>query len=108
MVFLFCLAHAISFFFSNPAATDLYTLSLHDALPISCRQALPGQGPLAREPLPKLPQHRHRPLGPFGPPPPFVGELDVLDVVGRLRSALDRRLRHWPSALYGMPAPPRP
>src|SRR5438046_8843971 len=27
------------FFFNDPATTDIYTLSLHDALPISLRQA---------------------------------------------------------------------
>src|SRR5438045_9777458 len=29
------------FFFNDTATTEIYTLSLHDALPISC----PGQGP---------------------------------------------------------------
>src|SRR2546429_3271600 len=29
------------FFFNDTATTEIYTLSLHDALPISCRQALP-------------------------------------------------------------------
>src|SRR6266576_5993005 len=28
-----------SFFFKNPATTEIYTLSLHDALPISAHQA---------------------------------------------------------------------
>src|SRR5438105_15692264 len=27
------------FFFNDPATTEIYTLSLHDALPISCHQA---------------------------------------------------------------------
>src|SRR5438046_5220818 len=27
-----------SFFFNHPATTQIYTLSLHDALPISCRR----------------------------------------------------------------------
>src|SRR5690242_21590221 len=35
-----------SFFFNHPATTEIYTLSLHDALPISARE-LP---PLPREP----------------------------------------------------------
>src|SRR5207248_11181108 len=30
--------HALhAFFFTHPAPTEIYTLSLHDALPISCR-----------------------------------------------------------------------
>src|SRR5438105_7597851 len=29
------------FFFNDPAATEIYTLSLHDALPISWRRARP-------------------------------------------------------------------
>src|SRR5206468_13119533 len=31
------------FFFNDPATTEIYTLSLHDALPISCRQVFPVQ-----------------------------------------------------------------
>src|SRR5438093_9889687 len=34
--FLFC------FFFNDPATTQIYTLSLHDALPISGRRSSPG------------------------------------------------------------------
>src|SRR5690606_41711334 len=36
-----------SFFFNAPATTEIYTLSLHDALPISPRDAgqPPGRGP---------------------------------------------------------------
>src|SRR5258707_14015536 len=30
------------FFFNDTATTEIYTLSLHDALPISLRDALPG------------------------------------------------------------------
>src|SRR5262245_66626946 len=41
------------FFFNDPATTEIYTLSLHDALPISCRPArpapcVPPPGPAAR------------------------------------------------------------
>src|SRR5205814_10710430 len=35
-----------SFFFNDPATTAIYTLSLHDALPISQRAAAGGVGPL--------------------------------------------------------------
>src|SRR5947209_12848672 len=34
------------FFFNHPATTEIYTLSLHDALPISCDR-LPRAGPAA-------------------------------------------------------------
>src|SRR2546427_13249768 len=41
------------FFFNDTATTEIYTLSLHDALPISCR------GPRARRrPRPKHPRWR--------------------------------------------------
>src|SRR5690348_18470744 len=30
-------AHCVLFFFNDPATTEIYTLSLHDALPISLR-----------------------------------------------------------------------
>src|SRR5439155_20686970 len=33
-----------SFFFNNSANTEIYTLSLHDALPISCRGACVSSG----------------------------------------------------------------
>src|SRR3712207_8229152 len=33
-------------FFNDTATTEIYTLSLHDALPISRRQPAPGRGPL--------------------------------------------------------------
>src|SRR5687768_17728070 len=32
------------FFFHDPASTEIYTLSLHDALPISDAEHLPGAG----------------------------------------------------------------
>src|SRR5207249_11804377 len=31
------------FFFNDPATTEIYTLSLHDALPISARVGIPGR-----------------------------------------------------------------
>src|SRR5207244_13330060 len=41
------------FFFSVPAPTEIYTLSLHDALPIY-REAEAARQPVAVEPLPVL------------------------------------------------------
>src|SRR5436305_7528306 len=32
-----CLAYLLPFCFNDPATTEIYTLSLHDALPICCR-----------------------------------------------------------------------
>src|SRR5207237_10904732 len=59
----FLLPHLLLFFFIDPATTDIYTLSLHDALPIS--PALARRQPPA---LP-LPVHR-RPLVRPGPAEP--------------------------------------
>src|SRR5829696_9826138 len=39
--------YALFFFFNDPATTEIYTLSLHDALPIS-RRAHGGRSPRAR------------------------------------------------------------
>src|SRR2546425_6657589 len=60
---------------------------------------------LAAEPLPELPQHRHRALGPLGAAAPFIGEPNVLDVVRGF--GLGRRLRHWPSGNCVRSAPRR-
>src|SRR2546429_4092047 len=38
---------AAFFFFNDTATTEIYTLSLHDALPISLRQQLPHETPPA-------------------------------------------------------------
>src|SRR6266404_9907434 len=43
------------FFFNDTATTEIYTLSLHDALPIS-----PGAGPHAGHPPEAVPFHRAR------------------------------------------------
>src|SRR3712207_4998102 len=55
------------FFFNDPATTEIYTLSLHDALPISALRTPPHQGPLrlphrtrSRRPMAHLPPRRHR------------------------------------------------
>src|SRR2546429_1715720 len=39
------LFYHIFFFFNDTATTEIYTLSLHDALPISCPSDGPGAGP---------------------------------------------------------------
>src|SRR2546429_3178329 len=42
------------FFFNDTATTEIYTLSLHDALPISRASSPQAAHPLCRLPLPKL------------------------------------------------------
>src|SRR3712207_7866423 len=60
------------FFFKNPATTEIYTLSLHDPLPIYAREGTRGE---ARE------NRRRNPAMPFKTPPlrhaspPFVRRL---------------------------------
>src|SRR3712207_9094550 len=59
----------IFFFFNDTATTEIYTLSLHDALPIwvlarRCRR--PGRRRLARHRRPRLPRRRRR-SAPGGP-----------------------------------------
>src|SRR5258707_8807653 len=48
------------FFFNDTATTEIYTLSLHDALPI-CRG---GKGPLSRRHLPPRRLHSHQSAAP--------------------------------------------
>src|SRR5207249_10920829 len=43
-----CLTSSSSFFFPHTAPTEIYTLSLHDALPISCRSGFRRVRPVAR------------------------------------------------------------
>src|SRR6266550_668921 len=45
---------SFSFFFNDTATTEIYTLSLHDALPISARVS-------SRQPRPGPRQHAHAP-----------------------------------------------
>src|SRR5689334_23592252 len=47
------------FFFNDTATTEIYTLSLHDALPISTRRA--WAGPMGRVGERRL-RHQHHPL----------------------------------------------
>src|SRR5712664_2404855 len=49
--------YSFFFFFNDPATTEIYTLSLHDALPISAGTAAPGGG---RARLPRPPPGRDR------------------------------------------------
>src|SRR5437588_3797423 len=42
--------HYLLFFFNTPATTEIYTLSLHDALPISSRRARPCRAKYSRLP----------------------------------------------------------
>src|SRR5947208_14364578 len=44
-----CLHFYIFFFFNDPATTEIYTLSLHDALPI-CPRSRPGCGGCSSRP----------------------------------------------------------
>src|SRR5690348_18385888 len=50
-----CVFVCFLFFFNDTATTEIYTLSLHDALPISCRRGTPpgcacgGSAPCRRE-----------------------------------------------------------
>src|SRR3989442_10906669 len=41
----------VFFFFNDTATTEIYTLSLHDALPISIAQPVPGRGGPPSAPL---------------------------------------------------------
>src|SRR5439155_26640464 len=50
-----------SFFFKNPTTTEIYTLSLHDALPISNNLGVGFPGAM---------ENRKRPLKDYQPPPP--------------------------------------
>src|SRR2546422_1320218 len=49
--------HSLYFFFNDTATTEIYTLSLHDALPISCSRgssrASPGETRRRRSPCPR-------------------------------------------------------
>src|SRR5256885_12226505 len=56
------LTHFLFFFFNDTATTEIYTLSLHDALPISRGHHRPHQR------LPRRPPHHHR--RPHRVPPP--------------------------------------
>src|SRR6266508_3962888 len=47
MVLIYHFSLFFFFFFNDPATTEIYTLSLHDALPISGRRgSIPNSGPV--------------------------------------------------------------
>src|SRR3989337_2962483 len=50
IAFICWLCYCLFFFFNDTATTEIYTLSLHDALPISCTSTTAGNGlsPLGR------------------------------------------------------------
>src|SRR3712207_7304616 len=48
------------FFFNDTATTEIYTLSLHDALPISCSPTTRRAGPSAASASPRRPSRRRR------------------------------------------------
>src|SRR3712207_8467224 len=77
------------FFFNDSATTEIYTLSLHDALPISvwmCRSTLT---PLARETDPRLALTSREDRGQYCDERP--GEDRLLLGHIRLRPAVDRK-----------------
>src|SRR5256885_16505096 len=47
------------FFFNDTATTEIYTLSLHDALPISHAEIARGEGVARRGIRPRIPHRRH-------------------------------------------------
>src|SRR2546430_4547209 len=60
-----CITHSYFFFFNDTATTEIYTLSLHDALPISSarrrsRTAAPPSTLRSRRPSPSLSFTRSR------------------------------------------------
>src|SRR5690348_17765774 len=57
---LFIHHHPILFFFNDTATTEIYTLSLHDALPISSGSHARPRLPPARRPRPPVPGPRRR------------------------------------------------
>src|SRR5262245_66460815 len=49
LVLLLLATYYVVFFFNDPATTEIYTLSLHDALPICSRRALTHRATAPRE-----------------------------------------------------------
>src|SRR3989454_3073546 len=74
------------FFFNDTATTEIYTLSLHDALPISCGAALPLARPLRRDADDRDETHRIPP-GELHLRPRDPGEEERAAGGGRLRPA---------------------
>src|SRR6202012_6302580 len=53
-----CLVACCCFFFNDTATTEIYTLSLHDALPISARSCAAPGPPRSRPRLPRTPDRK--------------------------------------------------
>ena len=68
--YCYALFNQCLFFFNDPATTEIYTLSLHDALPISSR----GQLSLGAPPLPGIGIYTCLQVGRV--PPAFGGRVD--------------------------------
>src|SRR5438132_12189706 len=60
------------FFFNDTATTEIYTLSLHDALPIWTARRRPPRSGLSRPPPRRTMPGRVRPRGRGGPRPGMV------------------------------------
>src|SRR2546427_4589370 len=58
-----CRARVLAFFFNDTATTEIYTLSLHDALPISCRRPGCPSSPARPGRLAAWSRHAPRPRG---------------------------------------------
>src|SRR2546429_4723323 len=60
--------HSTFFFFNDTATTEIYTLSLHDALPISDGRGRPAEHRSAARPAAVQPPGPHLPGDPGAPP----------------------------------------
>src|SRR3712207_9266969 len=76
----------LSFFFNDPATTEIYTLSLHDALPIFRHLDPPSQVAQERHELAAAARH-----GAVGEEVPHDPPLGGLVEVGHHRPAADRK-----------------
>src|SRR5438093_688651 len=86
------LAYLLFFFFNDPATTEIYTLSLHDALPISDETLLlgPVQQLVAAVAVPGLKQGDAAPVAVRSPAPFADAERGIIDPV-RLKPRPPRR-----------------
>src|SRR5688572_32884814 len=95
---LACIEILSLFFFKDPATTEIYTLSLHDALPISVIPAVEGRELLAPKPVHLRPILPLAARGDHGTTQSGVGEADTKphrDVsAGERRVVADRSEEH--------------
>src|SRR5690348_17918791 len=63
LISLTCFAVSVIFFFTDPATTELYTLSLHDALPIYSGDSRLARKPPNCWPTSRISRRRPRTLG---------------------------------------------